>query len=230
MSLRESPPSLRRKLYLLLVALLLLIALALAWGSTPMRDWLDVDRVVGSLQRFGQAFGPVAAVCGFALALTLAVPLMFLTLVAFVAYGPLAGFGCAIAGAMLGAAASYGIGRFLGRDVVQRLGGERINRLSQRLASRGLLAVVAVRMLPVAPFAVVNMVAGASHIRLRDLLLGTLIGISPGTLAMTLFAEQIAAALKNPTPLTFVWAGLTGLLIAVGLWALQRWLRTYDPP
>ena len=195
-----------------------------------MRDWLDVDRVVGSLQRFGQAFGPVAAVCGFALALTLAVPLMFLTLVALVAYGPLAGFGCAIAGAMLGAAASYGIGRFLGRDVVQRLGGERINRLSQRLASRGLLAVVAVRMLPVAPFAVVNMVAGASHIRLRDLLLGTLIGISPGTLAMTLFAEQIAAALKNPTPLTFVWAGLTGLLIAVGLWALQRWLRTYDPP
>ena len=230
MSLRESPPSLRRKLYLLLVALLLLIALALAWGSTPMRDWLDVDRVVGSLRRFGQAFGPVAAVCGFALALTLAVPLMFLTLVALVAYGPLAGFGCAIAGAMLGAAASYGIGRFLGRDVVQRLGGERINRLSQRLASRGLLAVVAVRMLPVAPFAVVNMVAGASHIRLRDLLLGTLIGISPGTLAMTLFAEQIAAALKNPTPLTFAWAGLTGLLIAVGLWALQRWLRTYDPP
>ena len=228
MSLRESPPSLRRKLYLLVLALLLLIALALAWSSTPMRAWLDVDLVVGSLRRFGQAFGPVAAVCGFALALTLAVPLMFLTLVALVAYGPLAGFGCAMAGAMLGAAASYGVGRFLGREVVQRLGGERINRLSQRLASRGLLAVVAVRMLPVAPFAVVNMVAGASHIRLRDLLLGTLIGISPGTLAMTLFVDQITAALRHPTPLTFVVAGLTLLLIVVGLWALQRWLRSHD--
>ena len=228
MSLRKSPPSLRRKLYLLVLALLLLIALALAWSSTPMRAWLDVDLVVGSLRRFGQAFGPVAAVCGFALALTLAVPLMFLTLVALVAYGPLAGFGCAMAGAMLGAAASYGVGRFLGREVVQRLGGERINRLSQRLASRGLLAVVAVRMLPVAPFAVVNMVAGASHIRLRDLLLGTLIGISPGTLAMTLFVDQITAALRHPTPLTFVVAGLTLLLIVVGLWALQRWLRSHD--
>lgn len=228
MSLRESPPSLRRKLYLLVLALLLLIALALAWSSTPMRAWLDVDLVVGSLRRFGQAFGPVAAVCGFALALTLAVPLMFLTLVALVAYGPLAGFGCAMAGAMLGAAASYGVGRFLGREVVQRLGGERINRLSQRLASRGLLAVVAVRMLPVAPFAVVNMVAGASHIRLRDLLLGTLIGISPGTLAMTLFVDQITATLRHPTPLTFVVAGLTLLLIVVGLWALQRWLRSHD--
>ena len=228
MSLRELPPLLRRKLYLLVVALLLLIALALAWSSTPMRAWLDVDLMVGSLRRFGQAFGPVAAVCGFALALTLAVPLLFLTLVALVAYGPMAGFGCVMAGAMLGAAASYGIGRMLGREVVQRLGGERVNRLSQRLASRGLLAVVAMRMLPVAPFAVVNMVAGASHIRLRDLLLGTLIGISPGTLAMTLFVDQISAALQHPTLLTFVLAGLTILLIVVGLWALQRWLRKHD--
>ena len=228
MSLRELPPLLRRKLYLLVVALLLLIALALAWSSTPMRAWLDVDLMVGSLRRFGQAFGPVAAVCGFALALTLAVPLLFLTLVALVAYGPMAGFGCVMAGAMLGAAASYGIGRMLGREVVQRVGGERVNRLSQRLASRGLLAVVAMRMLPVAPFAVVNMVAGASHIRLRDLLLGTLIGISPGTLAMTLFVDQISAALQHPTLLTFVLAGLTILLIVVALWALQRWLRKHD--
>jgi uncharacterized membrane protein YdjX (TVP38/TMEM64 family) len=180
MSERETSASLRRKLYLLVVALLLLLGLALAWSSTPMRAWLDVDRAVESLRRFGQAFGPLAAVGGFALALTLAVPLVFLTLIALVAYGPMVGFGCAMGGALLAAAASYGVGRFLGREVVQRLGGERINRLSQRLASRGLLAVVAVRLLPVAPFAVVNMVAGASHIRLRDLMLGTLIGISPG--------------------------------------------------
>jgi uncharacterized membrane protein YdjX (TVP38/TMEM64 family) len=230
MSERETSALLRRKLYLLVVALLLLFALALAWSSAPMRAWLDVDRVVESLRRFGQAFGPLAAVGGFALALTLAVPLVFLTLVALVAYGPMAGFGCAMAGALLGAAASYGVGRLLGREVVQRLGGERINRLSQRVARRGLLAVVAVRMLPVAPFAVVNMVAGASHIRLRDLILGTLIGISPGTLAMTLFVDQITAALQHPTPLTFILAGLSIALIVFGLWALQRWLRTHDRP
>jgi uncharacterized membrane protein YdjX (TVP38/TMEM64 family) len=230
MSERETSALLRRKLYLLVVALLLLFALALAWSSAPMRAWLDVDRVVESLRRFGQAFGPLAAVGGFALALTLAVPLVFLTLVALVAYGPMAGFGCAMAGALLGAAASYGVGRLLGREVVQRLGGERINRLSQRVARRGLLAVVAVRMLPVAPFAVVNMVAGASHIRLRDLVLGTLIGISPGTLAMTLFVDQITAALQHPTPLTFILAGLSIALIVFGLWALQRWLRTHDRP
>lgn len=205
-----------------------MVGFAVAWSWTPLGAWLDVDFVVSSLRRFGHAFGPLAAICGFALALTVAVPLTFLTLVALVAYGPMAGLGCAMAGALLSATASYGIGRFLGREVVQRLAGERINRLSRRLASRGLLAVIALRLVPVAPFAVINMVAGASHLRLRDLLLGTLIGMTPGALAMTLFVKQIAAALKQPTPTTFVLAGLTVLLIAVAAWAMQRWLRAHD--
>ena len=226
-------PGLRRKLYLLAFALAALIALAAAWAWTPMRAWLDVDLVVTSLQRFGRAFGPVAAVCGFALALTVAVPLVFLTLVALVAFGPLAGFACAMAGALVGAAASYGIGWFLGRDVVRRLAGERINRLSQRLARRGVLAVIAVRLVPVAPFAVVNMVAGASHIRLRDLLLGTAIGMTPATLAMVVFVDQIMDALRQPAPLTFALAGLTVVLVVAGAWAIQRWLQVgtdADPP
>ncbi len=220
--------SLRRRLALLVAAVLMVIGLAIAWTWTPLREWLDVDLVVSALQRFGHAFGPVAAIAGFALAMTLAVPLSFLTLVALVAFGPWAGFGCAMGGALVGAAASYGLGAFLGHEVLVRLAGVRVNLLSQRMASRGLLAVILVRLVPVAPFAVVNMAAGASHIRLRDLLLGTAIGITPGTLAMMLFVDQIAAALRAPTPMMFALVGVTVALIAAGAWALQRWLRSVD--
>lgn len=223
-----TPSSLRPKLLLLAVVLVLVLGLAVAWSWTPMRQWLDVDRVVSDLQRFGQSFGPVAATAAFALAMTVAVPLTFLTLVALIAFGPWAGFACAMGGALLGAAASYGIGAWLGHAVLVRLAGARINRLSERLARRGLLAVVLVRLVPVAPFAIVNMVAGASHIRLRDLVLGTAIGITPGTLAMTLFVDQITAALRAPTTLTYVLLGMTVLLIAAGAWGLQRWLRRLD--
>ncbi len=220
--------SLRRKLVILVLAFLTIVAFALAWSWTPLRQWLDVDLVVGALRRFGQSFGPVAAVCGFALALTFAVPLMFLTLVALAAYGPLAGLGCAVTGALLGAAASYGIGMFLGREVVERLAGARINALSRRLAQRGVLAVIAVRLVPVAPFAVINMVAGASHIRLRDLLLGTAIGMLPATLVMAVFLEQVTAALRSPTPLTFALIALTIALVGLGAWGLQRWMRLVE--
>lgn len=223
-----SSARLRRRLLLLAVAMLVVGALAIGWTATPLRDWLDVDSVVSGLRRFGEAFGPLAAALGFALAMTLAVPLTFLSLVALVAFGPWAGFGCAMAGALLGAAASYGIGAFLGHAVLVRLAGPRINMLSQRMARRGLVAVILVRLVPVAPFAVINMVAGASHIRLRDLLLGTAIGIAPGLLAMMVFVDQITAALRAPTPLTFALLGGSALLIVAGAWGLQRWLRNVD--
>ena len=62
----SSKDPLRRKLLGLAITALLLLGLAVAWSWTPMRAWLDVDLVVGAIQRFGQAFGPVAAVGGFA--------------------------------------------------------------------------------------------------------------------------------------------------------------------
>ena len=217
--------SLRFRLVLLIAVVLALVGLAVAWSWSPMRAWLDVDRIVCSLQHAGQSFGPAAAVCGFALALTLAVPLTFLTLVTVVAFGPFAGFGISMLAAVIGAAVSYWVGEFLGHPVLLRMGGERVNIISQRLASRGLLAVVAVRMVPIAPFAVINMIAGASHIRLRHLLLGTALGMTPGTVGMIFFVDQIVEALKHPGPVTFLLAGLMIALIALGLWALRRWLR-----
>ena len=75
----------RRRLVLLVVALLALLSLAIAWPWTPLRALLDVDLIVTTLRDFGQAFGPLAAIVGFSVALTLAIPLSFLTLVALVA-------------------------------------------------------------------------------------------------------------------------------------------------
>lgn len=228
MPLPNDTSALRRRLTVLVVILVAAFALALAWTWTPLRAWLDVDQIVGALRSVGQSFGPVAAVAGFALALTVAIPLTFLTLVAMVAFGPWGGIGCATVGALIGAAASYGLGHVLGREALERIAGPRINLLSRRLASRGVLAVIVIRLIPVAPFAVINMVAGASHIRLRDLLLGTVIGMAPSTLAMAFFIDQITAAMRNPTPLTFALAGASIGLIVAGAWGVQRWVRSIE--
>jgi uncharacterized membrane protein YdjX (TVP38/TMEM64 family) len=217
--------ALRVKLPMLIGVILILLGLAMAWSWSPLRHWLDLDRLVALVRQLGTAFGPVAATFFFALALTLAVPLTILTLVVIVAFGPITGFLCSVLGALAAAVLSYGLGAALGRDVVRRLAGARVNALSQRLAQRGLLAVIAVRMVPVAPFAIVNMIAGASHIRLQDLLLGTLLGMTPGTLAMAVFVDQIIEAMKRPsqTRLALLLGSLA--LIGVGLWYARRWAR-----
>ncbi len=215
---------LRRRLGLLVLVLITLLGLALAWSSTPLRAWLDMERVVAALRDLGRSFGPTLAIAGFALASTLAVPLTFLVLVTIVAFGPFVGALCALVGALLGAAASHGVGAALGKEAVQRLAGPKVNLISQRLAQRGLLAVIAVRLVPIAPFAIINMVAGAAHISLRHMLVGTAIGMLPSTLAMALFVDQILAAMRQPGPSTVALLALTVVLIVAGVWAMRRWL------
>lgn len=223
-----STRALRGRLWGLALALAALVGLAAAWTWSPMREWLDADLIVATLQRMGEAFGPVAAILGLGLALTLAVPLTFLTLVTLVAFGPWTGFVTCMLGALLGAAASHGLGALLGREVVQRLGGPRVNALSERLADHGLLAVIAVRLVPVAPFAIINMVIGASRVSLRQMLLGTALGMAPGTLVMAFFVDQIVAALRQPGPLTWVLLGGTLALIVAGGIAARHWVRRVE--
>ena len=223
------PPDTSRRLRLrllwLALSLLVLMGLALAWSWSPLRAWLDIDVVVAALQRMGQTLGPLAAVGGFALAVSLAVPLTFVTLVALAALGPWAGLACSMAGALVGVCISYGIGYLLGREALERLAGERVNLLSRRLSQRGVLAIIAVRMVPIAPFAIVNMITGATHISLRDVLLGTAIGMTPATLVMMVFMNQLLDTLRQPSSQSLFLLLIPVGLILAGLWGVRRWLR-----
>jgi uncharacterized membrane protein YdjX (TVP38/TMEM64 family) len=118
---------------------------------------------------------------------------------------------------------TYAIGRRLGRDTVRRLAGDRLNRISKRLARRGVIAIAVLRLLPLAPFTIVNVVAGASHIGLRDFILGTVIGMAPGILATVVFVDRILEAVRNPGIGTFVsLAAVAGLLVAVAVVLRRR--------
>jgi uncharacterized membrane protein YdjX (TVP38/TMEM64 family) len=71
---------------------------------------------------------------------------------------------------------------------------------------------------PVAPFTVVNLVAGASDIRFRDFLVGTIIGLLPGLIALTLLGYQISELLTEPSVLQLaILAGAVAIWIAVSV-------------
>ena len=69
-------------------------------------------------------------------------------------------------------------------------------------------------MVPVAPFTLINMVAGASHIRFVDYLLGTALGMGPGLVVLVLFGRQLGEAIADP--------GLTEVALLVA--AAAAWL------
>jgi uncharacterized membrane protein YdjX (TVP38/TMEM64 family) len=85
------------------------------------------------------------------------------------------------------------------RDTVRRLAGPRLHRLTGVLQRRGTVAVTLVRLVPIAPYLVVNIVMGAMRIRLHHFVLGTSLGMLPGGLAATVLSDQVAVALMNPS-------------------------------
>jgi uncharacterized membrane protein YdjX (TVP38/TMEM64 family) len=108
---------------------------------------------------------------------------------------------------------------------VRELAGRRLNDLSRRLGERGLLAIIFVRVVPVGPFSIVNVVAGASHIRWRDFLLGTLIGLLPGVTAASIFVDRVAAAIREPGAGTFVLVAAAGAALIALVWIITRKLH-----
>lgn len=206
-------------------AIAAVIALALAWQLTPLREMLDLERLVASLRRLGQQLGPIAAVGSFAIACVIAVPLSILMLVCALAFGPALGIVYGLCGATLGSTLSFLFGRWLGQGAISRLAGPKVRYISQRLGHRGVLSSIALRLVPVAPFALVNMVAGVSTIRLRDFLFGSAIGMLPLVLVSALFAEQIVNAATRPGWLTLLCVGITLALVVGGSAVLRRWWR-----
>lgn len=205
------------------------VALAVAWRTTPLHAWGDPERLAAAAARAADTWwGPVASVAVFVVGSFLLVPFTLLVVHAGLLYGPGVGFATALAGGLLSAAANFGVGHAVGRDLVRHLGGRWLNRVSRRLARRGVLTVVALRLVPVAPFAVVNVVAGASHVRLRDFMVGSLLGMLPGVTALTLLGDRLAEAVRHPTAGSVAILAAVGLVLLGGLAALARLVRRLD--
>ncbi|OXJ07005.1 VTT domain-containing protein [Burkholderia sp. HI2500] len=210
------------------MAVLLVAALALAWRFTPLGERVNVASLAHALATLAQRpAAPALLLAGYVVAATFAVPITLLITATGLVFGAWPGVAYAAVGTMAAAAANYGIGRWLGRDAVRRLAGARANRLSEHIGRRGVLAMAVLRLLPIAPFTVVNLVAGASHIGLRDYLVGTAIGMLPGLVLTVTFAHQLTAALSHPRPGAFAWLAAIGLaLVGISVLlvrVLRRW-------
>src|SRR5258708_19596095 len=127
-------------------------------------------------------------------------PRWLIALMAVAAFGPWGACAYAQTGVLVAALAGYVAGELVDRDTVRHMAGERVNRLSAILQRRGLVAVTLVRLLPGAPFMVVNAVMGAMPIRPSHFLLGPGLGVMPGILAATVLRHQATPPTPRPTP------------------------------
>ena len=181
-------------------AIALIALLTLAWQFTGLKEFAQPDRIRELLQGAeGEPWALGLVVGLFLLGGAVAFPVTILILATAAAFGPWWGMLYSAAGVAASAGLMFAVGARFGQTVPRRLLGRRWDKLRDRLQRRGLLAMVALRVVPVAPFSLVNLAAGAGSIRFIDFGLGTLIGMGPGIAAIALMGDRIAKVLANPS-------------------------------
>jgi uncharacterized membrane protein YdjX (TVP38/TMEM64 family) len=204
-----------------IVILVALLGCAAAWYWTPLNHWVNFENLAAWQRTFKiQPAAPLIIVGAYLLGAVVFFPITVLTAVTIFTFGPVAGNVYSLAGWLLSAALGYATGRVLGRDWLQDLVGYRIDCLDRIAQRNGLLAVLALRVVPVAPFTAVNLFIGASSIKLRDFLLGSILGRLPGLIALTLFEVQIKSLLRAPA---IGKVAVLAIVVLAAIWA-HRWL------
>ena len=140
-------------------------------------------------------------------------------------FDPFQGFVYSMLGTLASASMTYGVGRLVGRPLVERLLTPRLHRFRTELRRRSFVAILVARLMPVGNFSLIDLLAGALQVAFGQYLLANAIGILPGVLGFTLFASRIGQTLLHPGLENVVILLATLAVVVAALWLLQRGLR-----
>lgn len=211
---------------LMLVALPLL-AVAAAWTYFTQ----DVEGLVTEAIQEAAAspFAWIAVLCVYILGGFLLVPITLLIVGTAATFGIVWGPVYAAIGTLASAILSYGLGAWLGRASVRRLLGGRLLKVRNAIARRGAISIAAIRMVPVAPFTVVNLAAGATNIGFVPYVAGTVLGMAPGFIILSALGQSLYRLVSEPTFATL--AAVLGVTMLWGatLLVVQHWTQRFTP-
>lgn len=212
-----------------------LLALAIMWRCLQQTGLLTQAHLTALVDLISQwqtapwMFAAVIAV--YTGTLLVLFPLSLLVVVTGLLFGPVWGLAYATLGTLSSSVVSYWVGHWLGREALMRYGGRHLRGLSGYLSERGIRTMVVINLLPLAPFTLTNMLAGAFHLKFRDYMIGSTLGIVPGLAAVILLGSQLGALFTAASPQEWIIAGL-GLVAGIGLlFGLKRYAarRTPEP-
>lgn len=187
-------------------------AAIMLWRYTPLADYAAPDRLAQWLETFKHAvWAPVAVVGVYVLGGAVMFPLTVLIAATAIVFDPLPALALSFISSMASAAALYVVGAKLTRRTIQSAFSDATERLSAALEDRSVIAIAVIRTVPIAPFTVVNLAAGAIGLRFRDYLLGTALGLAPGIIVLTAFGHLLKAVWEEPS------AGRIAILVGVVL-------------
>jgi uncharacterized membrane protein YdjX (TVP38/TMEM64 family) len=193
------------------LALLGGVAVIIVLGRTGVLGMADVEPWLESMRQGPWALP--ATILIFVLTSFIAAPQFALAAACVVAFGPALGFTYAMIGTIVSSWLHFYIGRFGGVKLVERYGGNTVNRMSRFIGRNDFIASTIVRNVPVAPAIVVNMAFGASHAKFWRFLAGVFVGSIPKIGIVALLGQSVLSAMGGG-----VIVGLGIGATVIGIW------------
>ncbi|MFC5996409.1 TVP38/TMEM64 family protein [Pseudonocardia hispaniensis] len=138
------------------------------------------------------------------------IPRTVFTLSAGLLFGSLPGLLLTLSASALAAVIAFVLVRATGgRLVARHVRSPAVHWVRQRLDHHGTLAVTSLRLIPLLPFSVLNYLAGLSTVRFLPYLLGTVLGILPGTTALVVLGDAVTG---RPSPALLAVSAVCGLV------------------
>ncbi len=186
----STPPASFRRQWMRVIIPLLILAGLLVVGRSAADA---IPAFAGWIDRLG-IWGPIVFVVGYAVACVALVPASILTLAAGALFGLGLGIVLVLAGATLGATASFLLGRYVARGTVERwlARDRRLAAIDTVVGNDGRRIVLLMRLSPVFPFSALNYALGLTRLRLTDFLVA-MAGIIPGT-TLYVYSGTVAGA------------------------------------
>lgn len=202
---------------LLWLAVLAVVALAVLWWLRSVID-LTPSGMRTLLAPLG-GWGALIVVVGIAVILVVpVVPATVLQVGAGLVFGPWLGFGLTLLGDLIGALVGFAIARRWGHQVVRtRLSAAEqgaFDDLCVRITPTGMLLL---RVLPGPAYTLVSFAAGCSSMPWWQYLLGSLLGVAPGLLVLT-----VAGDLSTSNPGLAIGIAVGFVLLMVGISRMVR--------
>lgn len=220
----------KRRSIMILMGLVIIAVLGglMFWASQSI-PWLSSDSINAFLEKSrGTYFALPTVLLVYVVGGILFFPVTVLSLAVAAIFGPIWGPIYGMMGALMSSAIMFGIGKLSGNAGLKKLGGPKVAAVDEKLKRSGIVGVAAIRMLPIAPFSLVNLVAGISSIGIFQFLVGTFLGMFPPMIAKGLVGDSIAQIWQNPSPKTISY--LVGGIVLWGLmiWGSQKFARYYQ--
>lgn len=161
------------------------------------------------------AVAPLVFVVIYAVATIFFLPGTPITIAGGLIFGKLGGTALTVIGATIGAVIAFLVSRALGEKFVESLLKGKYNKLyeyDKKIEKNGFLVVLFLRLIPLFPFNGLNFALGLTKVRKRDYIMGTAIGIIPGSFVLAFFGDSIANF------------SILNILISIALFALLAFL------